>query len=74
MTVTRTGEIVHLSAASDPVFSFDPVRVQCTAAGVTRWEPADENGSRYLFQVRHPDDYASAMTAALRTLVSTLQD
>jgi hypothetical protein len=74
MTVTRTGEIVSLAAAGDPVFSFDPVRVQCTAAGVTRWEPTDQNGSRYLFQVRHPDDYASAMTTALKTLLSALQD
>jgi hypothetical protein len=54
MTVTRTGEIVSLAAAGDPVFSFDPVRVQCTAAGVTRWEPTDQNGSRYCFRSATP--------------------
>ncbi len=71
LSVTRSGQIVAQSAAGDPVFSFEPVRVECSPAGVTRWEPATGASSRQLFQVRHSQEYATAMTTALTTLLST---
>ena len=71
LSVTRSGQIVAESVAEDPVFSFEPVRVECSPAGLTRWESAADESNRFLFQVRHVDDYPRAMTAALKTLLDT---
>ncbi len=72
LTVTRDGEIVPTAEARDPVFTFDPVDVTCSATGVTSWRPATISPPRYIFHVRDPQRYPAAMTAALKTLLCKL--
>jgi hypothetical protein len=71
-TVTRTGEIVSLEDANDPVFTFDSIDVSCAASGVTTWRPAQSSPPRYVFHVRDPQRYPAAMTAALKSLMLKL--
>lgn len=72
-TVTASGDIVALGEApADPVFTFDPVRVSCDDAGVTQWTMDKGADDRYIFHVRDIDNYQSAMTAATRSLLTSL--
>lgn len=68
-TVTPQGKIVPLDSATDPVFTFDPVQVTCSADGVTRWKPGSASPPRFLFHVRDEQRYEAAMTAALRSML-----
>jgi hypothetical protein len=68
-TVTSAGKIVSLKDADHPVFTFDPIDVSCSADAVTRWERTSAKSDRFLFHVQNIDQYPSAMTAALRTLL-----
>ncbi len=72
LTVTRSGEIVPIQEAQDPVFTFDPVDVTCSPDGVTAWQPATASPPRYIFHVRDAQQYPAAMTAALKTLLCEL--
>ena len=71
-TVTRDGKIVRLEEASDPVFTFDSIDVSCAASGVTTWRPSQSSPPRYIFHVRDPQSYPTAMTAALKSLMLEL--
>jgi len=57
---------------ADPLFGFIPVTVACADDGQTTWTPAAAGSNRHLFQVRRPERYPAAMTAALGTLLETL--
>ncbi len=70
--VDSDGKIAPLGEVKSPVFTFDPVRVQCDAKGVTMWKPDAKSPNRFLFHVRDETHYAAAMTKAMRTLLSTL--
>ena len=72
MTVSGDGRIVPLSQTKDPVFTFDPIQVTCSARGVTEWRPDPAATNRFIFHVRDPERYAAAMTAALKSLLSKL--
>lgn len=72
-TVTRDGEIVSLQdAGGSGVFDFDPITVACDDRGVTRWRPSEKVTNRFIFHVRDVENYQSAMTAALRSLLTKL--
>jgi len=65
----REGE----DASTQPVYTFDPVRVRCGDDGITRWSPDPGSRDRHIFHIRDHDRYPAAMTAALRELLSSLQ-
>lgn len=72
LTVTKVGEIVPLDSAREPVFAFDPIRVKCSAAGVTEWTKDPQSKNRFMLRVTDVERYQSAMTAALKALLSKL--
>ena len=72
LTVTVDGQIVPLAEAKNPVYTFEPMRVECLPSGVTHWTPDAKSTDRFIFRVLNPERYASAMTAAMRTLLKTL--
>lgn len=72
LTVSPEGRILPAAEARDAVFSFDPISVQCTPQGITEWSPAGTAKNRYIFRVRDTQHYESAMTSALKSLLSTL--
>jgi hypothetical protein len=72
-TVTRDGRIVPLTEKqARPVFTFDGVKVECDNNGVTRWTGYDASKDRFIFHVRDTNSYQSAMTAALKSLLTAL--
>ncbi len=48
------------------------VRVACSDNGVTKWQRDDTSKKRFIFHVRDTDNYQSAMTRAMKTLLMTL--
>ena len=72
LTVTKSGEIVPLKSASDVVFAFEPVRVKCSAAGVTEWTKDPQSKKRFILRVTDVERYQSAMTSALKSLLTKL--
>ncbi len=73
LTVTTTGEVVPMKAAGDSaVYAFQPVRISCKENAVTTWQPDSRSANRYMFMVRDLEHYQSAMTRALRTLLTAL--
>ena len=73
LTVTTTGEVVPIKAAGDSgVYAFQPVRISCNENAVTTWQPDSRSTNRYMFMVRDLEHYQSAMTRALRTLLTSL--
>ncbi len=65
-------KLVPLHELNSPLFTFDPVQVRCDVNGVTTWTPDAQARNRFLFHVRDRAHYATAMTAAMRTLLRTL--
>jgi hypothetical protein len=73
MGVDAKGGLKPAGLVADPVFEFVPISVTCADDGATGWRPASADAGRHIFQIRHPDLYAGAMTAALGTLLKTIQ-
>jgi hypothetical protein len=72
-TVSRSGQIVPLdSEGASPVFTFDPIKVRCGDDGVTEWTMDQNRDTRYIFHVRDVENYESAMTAAMKSLLMSL--
>ena len=72
-TVSCSGEIVSLNSEGvSPVFTFDPIKVRCGDDGVTEWAMDDKSKDRYIFHVRDVENYESAMTAAMKSLLMSL--
>jgi hypothetical protein len=72
-TVSRSGEIVPLdSEGVSPVFTFDPIKIRCSDDGVTEWTMDKNRNTRYIFHVRDIENYGSAMTAAMKSLLMSL--
>jgi hypothetical protein len=72
-SVTPDGDILLLSeVGKDAVFTFDPIEVECSDNGVTRWRPVEEAQGRFIFHVRDVERYPRAMTAAMKSLLATL--
>jgi hypothetical protein len=73
LTVTTTGEVVPMKAAGDSaVYAFQPVRISCNENAVVTWQPDSRSANRYMFIIRDLEHYQSAMTRALRTLLTAL--
>ena len=73
LTVLRDGRIVPRAGnVKDAVFRFAPIRVTCSDNGVTEWTQTKTSSNRFIFRVLDRQNYASAMTTAMRTLLETL--
>ncbi len=72
LSVTGEGKTVPANSARAPVFVFDPVRVTCSDAGVTEWAKEPDAKNRFILRVTDVNRYPSAMTAAMKTLLSEL--
>lgn len=72
LTVTPSGEIRPRAEEAGAVFRFEPVRVTCSPAGVTTWHSDPQSKNRFLLRVTDVEHYATAMTAALRSLLTKL--
>jgi len=57
---------------AQPVFTFDAVKVKCNDNSVTHWVGDDSSKDRYIFHVRDTDSYQSAMTGAMKSLLTAL--
>lgn len=72
-TVTRDGRIVPLNKKHEqPIFTFDAIKVKCDDNGVTHWFGDDSSKDRFIFHVRDTDSYQSAMTGAMKSLLTAL--
>ncbi len=72
-TVSRSGKIVSLDEKPNlPVFTFDPITVRSDNSGVTEWTDDNNATNRFIFHVRDVDNYQSAMTKAMKSLLMTL--
>ena len=72
-TVSRDGKTISLDDSTKrPIFTFDPIKVRCDDSGVTEWAHDQNSKNRFIFHVRDTDNYQSAMTKALKSLLMTL--
>lgn len=72
-TVTQDGKIVSLEDLGiKPVFSFEPIKINCQNTGFTQWNITEEQTNRFIFRINDLDNYQQAMTSAMRSLLSTL--
>ncbi len=72
-TVDIAGNIVPLSqAGANAVFKFEPVAVSCEEGGITTWKIDSASQKRFKFHVIDLEKYQTAMTAAMRSLLSGL--
>jgi hypothetical protein len=71
--VLRDGTIVQRTERpGEQVFSFEPIAVSCDDRGQTTWDPDTSSTQRFIFHVRDGAGYQSALTRAMRTLLSSL--
>jgi len=72
-TVTRDGQIVPVNEKhAQPVFTFDAIKVKCFDNGLTHWVHNDSSKDRFIFHVQDTDSYQSAMTGAMKSLLTAL--
>ena len=72
-TVSRDGQIVSLNEKhAQPVFTFDAIKVKCDDNGLTHWVGDDSSKGRFIFHVRDTENYQSAMTGAMKSLLTAL--
>ncbi len=72
LSILADGAIAPLGTPLSPLFTFDPVRVRCDAAGVTTWSDDSASRDRFMFHVRDEARYSGAMAAAMRDLLRQL--
>ena len=73
LTILRDGTAIPRGEnPSEEVFSFDPILVRVGETGVESWEPSSEDTDRYIITVRDVENYALAMTSALKELLLSL--
>lgn len=60
------------AGTNDAVFSFDPIRITGMDPGGNEWEPDPNSTRRFIFHVRDPEHYGSAVTHAMKSLLVTL--
>jgi hypothetical protein len=72
-TATRDGKIVPLDKKHiQPVFTFDAIKIKCDNNGVTHWFGDNSSKDRFIFHVRDTDNYQSAMTGTMKSLLTAL--
>lgn len=71
-TVTADGEIVPIGTPEiNPVFEFIPINVVCGDDGRITWEFSDSD-NRFIFKILDIENYETAMTKALKSLICRL--
>lgn len=71
--VSRSGSIVPMNqAGARNVFGYDSIKVSCNENGVTQWTKDLNPKDRHIFRVMDLDNYQSAMTKAMNSLLTTL--
>jgi hypothetical protein len=70
--VGSEGKFAPANEIDSPLFTFDPVHVQCNAVGITTWTLEPQSHNRFLFHVRDEKRYGTAMTSAMRNLLSSI--
>jgi hypothetical protein len=70
--VDSEGKFTSGDEIKEPIFTFDPVQVQCNAEGITAWTPDPQSHNRFLFHARNEKLYGPAMTSAMRTLLGSI--
>jgi len=74
-TVARDGRIISLAdSGNDAVFTFEPIRVQCSDAGVTEWTKDADSKDRFIFRILDLERYDAAMATAMRSLLQKIAD
>jgi len=72
-TVGPDGAIRQRSKAGDrSVCAFEGVSVTCGDDGVTTWRPEPNSRNRFIFHVRDAQNYPTAMTKAMKSLLTKL--
>jgi len=72
-TIAADGKTPKRDAKTDAaVFSFDPIRIINMGPGGNEWTPDPSSTERFIFHVRDTDDYESAMTKAMKALLTKL--
>lgn len=70
--VTRAGRILpKRDPNADWVYRFEPVSIECSSSGVTRWKFSDPSSRRFLFRIQDCECYPQAMSSAMRELLLT---
>lgn len=73
-TVTAAGNIVNLrDNPKDPVFSFEPVEIECDEKGFVKWRFSEHATNRYIFKVNDLSRYQPAMTCAMKSLLMQIK-
>jgi len=73
-TVSGEGKIIPRDRAGDDdrVFTFDPIKIECSDQGYTRWSPHRDSRNRFIFHVRDTVRYAAALTSAMKTILTAV--
>ncbi|UCE46652.1 MAG: hypothetical protein JSW47_13645, partial [Phycisphaerales bacterium] len=71
--ISHDGKILTLAEGCDsPVFTFDKVRIACSDNGITKWQHDETSKERFIFHVQDTDNYQSATTRAMKSLLTEL--
>ena len=71
-TVTKDGQIVPKNSGQSGVFTFEPVQLEVVAPRQILWKHDTGVKNRYIFHITDPQNYETAMSIALRTLLQEL--
>jgi len=72
-TVNENGEIVPIEGMLEaPIYTFEPIKISCSNAGITSWEFDAKATDRFIFRVKNLEKYNTAMTKALASILSKL--
>ncbi|MCA9426706.1 MAG: nucleoside hydrolase [Candidatus Omnitrophica bacterium] len=72
LTCNMEGTIHPADSSVDSVFGFEPISMTLGEEGVKDWKPDPQSTDRFIFKARDVDRYSSAMTAALKTVLSEI--
>jgi hypothetical protein len=72
-SVATDGRIAPVNQVGDAgAFGFEPARITCSGNGRAEWTIDETAKDRYIFRVRDVDHYPSAMTQAMKSLLTSL--
>ncbi|MBN2137251.1 MAG: hypothetical protein JW720_05560 [Sedimentisphaerales bacterium] len=72
-TVVADGRIIPTGQTPDrPVYAFEPIKVACTDSAGAQWTPDPNSQNRHIFRILDIENYPSAMTKAMKSLLTTL--
>jgi len=72
-TVWNDGTIAPIGKdTSKEVFRFRPITVTCGKDGRPKWQPVEQSGNRFIFEVQDVEHYQEAMTLAIARVMAWL--